>query len=166
MTQTGLRAGPSEKNLLFYLSLDVDKTSKNKTAYFQFYVLQFWYLVDLSEARGCFTNSFVINWIITWRFDKTYLWRRHALLIEDCAFSPKIDYTTRCRTFQFSKGIQIALLVQKLWRFCCVSGFCLLVELHREGLRLQPAQQACYLSMTHFNFLFLGCVVTHIWQII
>ena len=30
-------------------------------------------------------------------------------------------------------GIKIALLVQKLWQFCWMVGFCLLVNLHWEG---------------------------------
>ena len=35
------------------------------------------------------------------------------------------------------KGIQISVLVQKLWWFCLMGGFCLLVELHGEGSALQ-----------------------------
>ena len=40
---------------------------------------------------------------------KISLRRHHALMVEDGAFSHKKDYVT--------KGIQIALLVQKLWQF-------------------------------------------------
>ena len=41
------------------------------------------------------------------------------------------------------RGSKSPVLVQKLRRFCWMVGFCLLVELHREGCALQPAQQAC-----------------------
>ena len=41
------------------------------------------------------------------------------------------------------EGIQIALLVQKVRQFCCIGGFCLLVELHCwEGSELK-AQGTC-----------------------
>ena len=37
------------------------------------------------------------------------------------------------RRIKILKGIQFNLLVQKLWQFCWIWRFCLLVELHREG---------------------------------
>ena len=36
--------------------------------------------------------------------------------------------------FLILKGIKIAVLVQKLWRFCSTSRFCLMVELYMEGV--------------------------------
>ena len=47
--------------------------------------------------------------------------------------------------FKIFKGIKIALLNQKLWRFCWMGGFCLLVELHQEG----SAPAACAAGLFH-----------------
>ena len=73
-------------------------------------------------------DSFIQKWFV-----KITLQRRHALTVADGAFSHKIEYVTILRRFQIPKGIQIALLVQKLRRFCFMGGFCPLVKLHREG---------------------------------
>ena len=47
-------------------------------------------------------------------FVKISLRRHHALMVEDGAFSHKIDYSKFFRRFEISKGIQITLMVQKL----------------------------------------------------
>ena len=57
-------------------------------------------------------------------------------MIEDAAFSHKIDYVT---IFQ---GIQIALLVQNLW-----VDFAHWWSFIGKGLNMQPAQQASLLSL-------------------
>ena len=49
-------------------------------------------LADPCKARGCSTNSFVVNSIIQSWFVKISLGRRHALVVEDGAFSHKMDY--------------------------------------------------------------------------
>ena len=64
---------------------------------------------------------------------KISLRRRHALMVEDSAFSHKLDNVTIFRRFWILKGISIALLVQKLRGFWWTGGFYLVVELHREG---------------------------------
>ena len=50
-------------------------------------------LADLGKAMGCSTNNFVINyltnWLSNWPFVKISLRRRHALMVEDGAFSHK-----------------------------------------------------------------------------
>ena len=55
-------------------------------------------LADPGEARGCSTNTFVINSLINSlsrsSFVKISLRRRHTLIVEDGAFSHKIDYFT------------------------------------------------------------------------
>ena len=54
-------------------------------------------LADPGEARGCSTNSFVIHKTdsfihsLTDPLVKIFLWRRHALMVEDGAFSHIID---------------------------------------------------------------------------
>ena len=58
------------------------------------YSLYFLFLADLGEARGCSTNISVINSLIQSSFVKISLRRRHALMVEDGAFSHKIDYVT------------------------------------------------------------------------
>ena len=73
-------------------------------------------------------NSF-INWFghpLLKALVKISLRRRHALMVGYGAFSRKMDYV-------FKEILNLALLVQKLRRFCWIGGFCLLVEFHREG---------------------------------
>ena len=62
---------------------------------------------------------------------KISLRRPRAPMVDDEAFIHKIDYVKFF--LQILKGIQIALLVQKLWPFCWIGVFCLFVELHWEG---------------------------------
>ena len=50
-------------------------------------------LSDPGEARGCSTNTSVINWLTDWWFVEISLRRRHALVVKDGAFSHKIDYS-------------------------------------------------------------------------
>ena len=45
--------------------------------------------------------------------------------------------------FSILKDIEIASMVQQLLQFYKMFGFFLLVEIHWDGLHLQPAQQAC-----------------------
>ena len=49
------------------------------------------YLADPGEARGCSTNSFVID-SVTAPFPPTALWRSHAQTVRDRSSSNKIDY--------------------------------------------------------------------------
>ena len=49
------------------------------------------YLADPGEARGCSTNSFVID-SVTAPFPPTALWRSHAQTISDRSSSNKIYY--------------------------------------------------------------------------
>ena len=51
------------------------------------------FFADPGEARGCSTNSLVINSVSN-TLVKISLRRRHALMVEDGAFSHKIDYVT------------------------------------------------------------------------
>ena len=52
------------------------------------------FLADLGKDRGCSTNTTIIHSLIQSRFVKISLRRRHALIVEDGAFSHKIDYIT------------------------------------------------------------------------
>ena len=53
------------------------------------YLGAMWYLADPGKARGCSTNTFVID-SFSWRwFVKISLPRRHALMVADGAFSHK-----------------------------------------------------------------------------
>ena len=89
-------------------------------------------LADPGKDRGCSTITSVIHSfihsVIHWWFGKISLRRRHALMVGD---GHKIDYVNIFRRFQILKGLHIALLVQKLPRFCLMGGFWLLVELQR-----------------------------------
>ena len=75
---------------------------------------------------------------------KIYLRRHHALMVKDGAFSQN--------TYIFlenSKSQRLWLLLSqywlKLWQFCWMGGFCLLVSCIEKGLRLQPVQQDCWI---------------------
>ena len=61
------------------------------------YLNTFVYLADPGKARGCSTNTFIIDLLINllshWSFVKISLQRPHALMVEDGAFSHKIDYS-------------------------------------------------------------------------
>ena len=48
-------------------------------------------LADLGKARGCSTNTSVIN-SVSDPLVKISVWRRHSLMVEDGAFSHKIDF--------------------------------------------------------------------------
>ena len=59
-----------------------------------------YYLADPGKARGCSINTFVTDSLIkSVHFVKISLRRRHALLVEDGAFSHKIDYIANFRRF-------------------------------------------------------------------
>ena len=74
-----------EKNLIFLKFVGKKNVKKKFVCFF--------FLADFGEARGCSTNSFVINWLSNPLF-KISLRCRHALMVEDGAFSHKIDYFT------------------------------------------------------------------------
>ena len=52
------------------------------------------YLEDPGKARGCSTNTSVINLLSDSIIlcEDIYSWCRNALMVEDGAFSQKIDY--------------------------------------------------------------------------
>ena len=50
------------------------------------------------------TNTFVTDWLAHSSFVKIYLWRRHACLVEDGAFSHKIDYLSILQEILNLKG--------------------------------------------------------------
>ena len=51
-------------------------------------------LADPGKARGCSTNTSVIHSLIKSWFVTKNLQGRHALMVEDSAFSHRIDYVT------------------------------------------------------------------------
>ena len=51
-------------------------------------------LADPGKARGCYTNTFVIDSLSRSWFVKISLQRRHALTVADGAFSHEIVYVT------------------------------------------------------------------------
>ena len=99
------------------------------------------FLADPGEARGCSTNTSVIQWL----FVKISLRRCHAPMVEDGAFSHKIDYVTICYEILNPEGhpnwttgsIVTAILLNRL--ILPISG-----ATAAKGLRLQSAQQACF----------------------
>ena len=64
---------------------------------------------------------------------KISLRRHQAQMVKNGASSHKTTYIDIFSKILNRDGIEIAVLVQKLQRFCWMGGFCLLVELHREG---------------------------------
>ena len=84
--------------------------------------------------------------LILWLSDpfvKLSLRRRNAQTVKYDASSQKTNYIEMFQKFSILRGIETAVLVQKLRRFCYMGKFSLLFELHREGSALQPTQQAC-----------------------
>ena len=77
----------------------------------------------LAFQAKAIVKSFVTDWV-TDHFPSTALHRRHAQTVRDRSSSHKID---------FLKGIKIPSVVQKWRAFYWRGGFCLLVELRREG---------------------------------
>ena len=87
-------------------------------------------------SRGCFTNTFVINYFIHCLghlFPPTNLRHRHVQTVRDSVSSYKIDYIQLVNTYLNHGQYQMASLVQKLWRICWMWGLSILVEFHREG---------------------------------
>ena len=62
---------------------------------------------------------------------KIHLQSRHAQTVKNGASSQNTNYIEVFS--EILEGIKIAVWVQKLRQFCWMGGFCLLVELHREG---------------------------------
>ena len=70
-------------------------------------------------------TTFMQIWAFSHPLVKISLRRRHALMVEDGAFSHKIGYVP---------FFLIASLGQNLQQFWWTGGFYLVVELHREGI--------------------------------
>ena len=67
------------------------------------------FLADPDEARGCSTNSLVINSFTQWvcqPFPATALRRRHAQMVRDISSSYKTDYVIVIKNFLNPKGHQ------------------------------------------------------------
>ena len=81
--------------------------------------------------------SFWIKWftINLNQFFKSikYLRHRHAQTVKRVLQIIKQTILTFYQNFEILKAIKSAVLVHKVRRFCWMGGFCLLVELHREG---------------------------------
>ena len=92
-------------------------------------------LADPGEARGCSTNSLVINWLIDWvshPFPPTALRRRHAQIVRDRASNYKIDYLIVIKSFLNPEGHQNPISGSKVTAILLKGdGFGLLVELQR-----------------------------------
>ena len=81
-------------------------------------------------------HKHLCHWFINWSTDplvKISLLRHHAQMVINGVSNHKINYICIFRTFKVLKGIPMAVLVQKLRRFCWMDGFWLLMELHQEG---------------------------------
>ena len=86
------------------------------------------HLADPGKARGCSTNTFVINWVINWLSDpivKIFLQCRHALMQPNRTTGSKV-------TAILLKGWILPLSKVASGRVCACS------------VRLQRAQQACF----------------------
>ena len=109
----------------------------------------------LGEAIGWSTNTVVnynvINQLADWvskPFPPAALLRRHAKTVKDSFSNYKIDYFIVIKTFPNPEGHQncITALVQKLQPFHWRVDFAYWWSCFRKSLRLQPAQQACFIS--------------------
>ena len=109
-------------------------------------------LADPNGARGCFTNSLVINSLIhsvRKTFSPTALQRRHAQTVRDRCSSYNINYVVVIKNFLNPKGYQNPISGSKVttillkWRILPIGG-----ASAGEILRLQPAQQACLVIMS------------------
>ena len=58
---------------------------------------------------------------------------RHAKTVGNGGLNHKLTMLYRLRRFLNLKDIKIASLVPNLQPFCWVGGFCLLVDMHRDG---------------------------------
>ena len=61
------------------------------------------------------------------------MWRRQAQTIRHNTTSFKIGYCPQFRTFLISHKIQKGIISSKLWQFCWIGGFCLLMDLYWQG---------------------------------
>ena len=77
---------------------------------------------------------------------KISLWLRHALLVEDGAFSHKIDYFVIFEENLNLKGHLNCCIGSKVTEILFNGGIFLGEELHWEGSSLQHAQQAALIS--------------------
>ena len=99
------------------------------------------------EARGCSTNTYVTHSFTDWFIHPLVpkaIRRRHAQTVQDRSSSYKIDYVIVIKNFLNPKGhqnpisgLKITVILLKRW-ILLIGG-----ASAGEGLRLQPAQQAC-----------------------
>ena len=90
-----------------------------------------WYLADPGKARGCSTNSLVIN-SLSHPFPPTALRRRHAQMVKYRAYSYKIDYVIVIKSFPNTKGHQNPISGSKVTAILLKrGGFGLLVKLQQ-----------------------------------
>ena len=84
---------------------------------------------------------------------KISLWCHHALMVEDGAFSHKIDYVTIFKEIPNHKGHPNCITGSEVTAFWRNGGILPIgVASAVKGPRLQPAQQACLLRSTVFYY--------------
>ena len=95
-----------------------------------------YFLEDSGKARSCSTNTFVINSLIksvSQPLVKISVQRRHAQTVQNGASSHKTNYINIFSDILNLEGHQNRWIGSKVTAILRNGGFCLLVELHREG---------------------------------
>ena len=101
------------------------------------------FLADPGKAWGCSKNSLVTD-SLSEPFPPTALQRHHAQTVTDGCSSFKIDYVIVINDFLNPEGHQNPISGSKVTTILLM-GWILPIggALAEDGLRLQPAQQAC-----------------------
>ena len=108
-----------------------------------------WYKAEQGEARGCSTNSSVINSLIkslSHPLVKIYLQRRHALILGDGAFSHKIDYGTIFKEILNLEGHPNCISGSKVMAISLNGWILSFCGASSAMIFAQPAKQACWLN--------------------
>ena len=102
------------------------------------HILQF----GFETIQSCLGHIFVVFWAYIRHLLCIY-WENHGnTLVKYWAYLEHILAIYWFVFFDFS--CFVFFMFSRPGRFCWRGWFCLLVELHREGSALQPAQQACF----------------------
>ena len=129
-----------------YISLNYNrKMFLMKFTFLEKLIFLCFFLADPGQARGCSTNSLVINLLInsfsqsvSQPFPPTALRRRHAKRVRGSSSSYKIDYFIVIKNFLNPEGHQNTISGSTITAILAYCWSCI-----GKSLRLQPVQQAC-----------------------
>ena len=114
-------------------------------------------------ARGCSRNTFVIK-SLSDPLVKKSLQRQPAQTVRNGAFSHKINYIDIYSEILNLDGHPNRCIGSKVMAICWMGGFCLLVELHREGSASVACTACLFLSKQCINMCLLTMVALSYWQ--